>query len=267
MSRIVHEWSRNCCLPYVIPAWDLIEEVNSKAFSYTHGLRLPHSQLLHDKEQFALWINSFEGPKVLKTCYGLSGQGHFHLFTNTAKELAQACSFTAIEWQKNRPVLAEPWVKRIVDFSTQWRIFPRSTPEYLGSTLCENDSFGRYRATLVAHEQTLFGAYLPFLKQHKAKVMPLLAELTGRGFFGHIGIDAMVFQIDNALTLQPVVEINARKTMGWVALEIARRHFPGRNLRIMLGRSDSTNSLLPHSLEQKKSPHLHFPKQLFLEVL
>ncbi len=267
-SRIVENWAKSAGLSYAMPPWELTREVNSKAFSFLHGTRLPYSQLLEDKEQLCQWIKSFDGPKVLKTCYGLSGRGHFHITLHNEKELAQACSFATLEWENKRPVLAEPWVKRVLDFSTQWHISTEGEIQYLGATLCENDSFGRYRATQVGPEPLVFGEHQFSLEQHKKKAGEVLASIAQRGFFGHAGIDAMIYEHAGDLALQPIVEINARKTMGYVALEIGRLHFHGRRLRMALTNADaSSSSLLPLTLEQKNAPPLHFPKQLTLQMV
>lgn len=259
MSRIVGDWANSSGNFYAMPSWELIREVNSKAFSFLRGARLAHATLLYDKDNLRAWMNSFEGAKVLKTCYGLSGRGHFHISSKEDHE--RAYTFASLEWLQERPILAEPWVKRVLDFSTQWQIFSNDKIEYLGATICENDNFGRYCATRIGSEHTLFGDYLPYLDQHKRAALPLLTEIASLGFFGNIGIDAMLY---GDLLLQPIVEINARKTMGWVALEIARRHFPNRNMRISLVKAPSSSSrnLLPHAL----SSSIRFPKNLSLEI-
>lgn len=258
MSRVVESWASSCGLAYAIPSWELVREVNSKAFSYKRCTPLAHSRLLQNEEQLRDWMRSFEGAKVLKTCYGLSGRGHFHISGND-KDPKDAFAFASPEWQHGRPILAEPWVKRLLDFSTQWQIFSKDRIEYLGATICENDNFGRYCATRIGPEHSLFGDYLPHLEQHKRAALPLLTEIASLGFFGNLGIDAMIY---GERHLHPIVEINARKTMGWVALEIARRHFPGRSLRISLAKTQSPSTLLPHSL----SASIRFPKNLSLHL-
>ncbi len=257
-SRSIADWAAEKRLSYPVPSWELIEEVNSKTFSFLCGKKLPHAQLLHQQSELDAWVMSFAGPKVLKTCFGLSGRGHFHL---SAENSAQARAFAAAEWRQGRPVLAEPWVKRLLDFSTQWHV-EKERLDYLGATICENDAFGRYRATQVGDEREIFGSYLHFLDEHKIHAERVLASIAEKGFFGNLGIDAMVYEDLGAPLLQPIVEINARKTMGWVALEIARLHFPAHILRIALKNGDSSScSLLPHAVD-----HHQFSKHLNLEL-
>jgi len=100
-------------------------------------------------------------------------------------------------------------VNREMDFSTQWVI--DKEPIYLGATVMENTKYGMY-------SQTLIGKEIPFLKEHLEMVKQPLKLLCEAGYVGNLGIDAMVY--DN--TLHPIVEINLRKTMGWLALKLER---------------------------------------------
>ena len=52
------------------------------------------------------------------------------------------------------------------------------------------------------------------------------------GYFGNVGIDAMVYRSENGPQLHPIVEINARKTMGFAALELQKRHFPNKTITL-----------------------------------
>jgi hypothetical protein len=74
-----------------------------------------------------------------------------------------------------------------------------------------------------------FRGCFPFLQDHCKKAIPLLGKIAEVGYFGHVGIDAMLYTLPedpHTLHLHPVVEINARKTMGWAALAFQRRYFP-----------------------------------------
>jgi hypothetical protein len=52
----------------------------------------------------------------------------------------------------------------------------------------------------------------------------LEAHLADAGYHGPLGVDAFVYRdVDGALKLRPVVEVNPRFTMGRLALAIARR--------------------------------------------
>ncbi len=211
-SRSIAAWAHTHHLPYAHPPLSVVRAVNSKEFSFTHAPKLPGAALLHTRAEAEAWIASTPGPKVLKTRFGVSGRGHLFL----------PSPHTAAFLDRELPVIAEPWVPRIYDFSTQWVLSPGIT--YLGATLCENDLKGRYRSNTVG------ALSIEHLEAHKAAALPLLQKMLSLGYFGNVGVDAMVYLWENTPRLHPIVEINARKTMGYVALRLQKRHFPNKTI-------------------------------------
>ncbi len=170
--------------------------------------------------------------------------------------------FAEQEFAEGRPLIAEPWVERKLDFSTQWIIDKKI--DFLGATICISDQRGKYNSNRVGDLPFLFGKYFPFLEIHKEKVFPILQKMALLGYFGNVGIDAMIWGNDQ---LHPVVEINARKTMGWVALEISKRRFPKQTIALSYLTKSNLTNLLPDAIVQKDGSLLHFPKKLVVEVL
>jgi hypothetical protein len=225
--------------------------VTSKAFSFTHAPKLEGSALLKTQENLVSWTSHVSGKKVLKSCFGVSGKGHFHLTSLDDPSLA---AFTKREWEKGLPLIAEPWVDRILDFSTQWYLHEDGRKDYLGFTVCENDARGHYLSTLIGmNEPAQFD-------EHLRVVNSVLDMMKQEGYFGHVGFDAMIYGNEQ---LQPIVEINARKTMGWVALAMQKRHFPGISFALRLTKkTQKTGSLLPISVN-----NIFLQKQLFIEFI
>jgi hypothetical protein len=315
-SRMVQKWAKEHNIAYAIPDWDLIRELNSKSFSFEHAPRLPGALLLHKAEEAKHWLKECPGLKVLKTCFGLAGRGHLLIDRDTPME--KIFRFLEQEWDRGYPVIAEPWVERVIDFSTQWEIHsdrripkmiqksvtgPCQSPgieivregdsiaeiqspslttqsrelslrpgdrflnhfryiSFIGSTLCENDERGRYCATRVGDEHFLFGEYLPFLEHQKGVALALLETMAQLGYFGHVGIDAMIYMHPERKTLElhPIVEINARKTMGWVGLIFQRKHFPQH--QIVLNFTGKTEGLLPASIFLPSGKKIRFARNL-----
>lgn len=199
-SKRIEEWTD---LPYEVPP--CLREVASKKFSFTHSPKLPGGKLLHHSQEVEKWIETGSYPKVLKTCYGFSGRGHFVL--NNKDEYSRVKESVFKELEKGHPLIGEPWVKRQMDFSTQW--FLGDEISFLGATILENSESGTYNKTLIGKE-------IPFLEEQKEKAKIILRIMQEMGFRGNVGIDAMVY--DNIL--HPIVEINPRKTMGWLALKL-----------------------------------------------
>src|SRR5690606_20489751 len=114
---------------YTAPPWEVVQEINSKLFSFTHSPKLAFAKLIYNREELLDWVHSTPGPKVLKTLYGTAGRGHLHIKANQ----------TFVKQLYNYPLIGEPWVERVFDFSTQWE-----DGKLLGTTLFENEANGTY---------------------------------------------------------------------------------------------------------------------------
>jgi len=220
-SLAISAWARDNRIPYSYPAWETVRMINSKIFSFSHSPKLPNAALLHSEKEALFWIEKTPGPKVLKTPFGTAGRGHFHI---PGKGLLS--SFLQKEFAKGLPLIGEPWVERVLDFSTQWK-----DGRLLGATRFETTQKGSYRATLAGPQSELFASYEWAIEEHLAAASPLIDKIRDMGFFGHLGIDAYVYLWNGKHLLQPIVEINGRKTMSWVALQIQKEKYPDQCCR------------------------------------
>jgi hypothetical protein len=241
-SKEISKWAKERGMKYPIPPWEVVRKVNSKEYSFNVAPKLAGAQLLHTPEEIAQWISVTPGPKVLKSCFGVSGRGHAHLPCNPKKIEALGL-----------PAIGEPWVERTLDFSTQWNISEEI--EFLGATICVCDQWGKYRENWVGN------LMIPHLDEHKDVALPILEQMKELGFFGNVGIDAFIYDRDK---LHPVVEINARKTMGYVALKFQHRHFPKQTIALKYISKTGTQSLLPQKVVHADGTEIQFQRQLFV---
>ncbi len=246
-SRVIENWASTHKIQYAIPEWNMVKRINSKEFSFRQGVALPHAQLLFCETDFDRWIHSFEGPKILKSCFGVSGRGH-HFFLDKIS----AMPFLEKHWALSNPVIGEPWVERLLDFSSQWLIGEKKRIGYSGSTVCLNDFRGRFVGNIVGDDLEIFGDYIRGVEIHREYVQDTLNTLADMGYYGNVGFDAMFYLWKGEKMLQPIVEINARKTMGWVALKIQERLCPGRKGRLELAKGAHPQNLLPNVLALEK---------------
>lgn len=249
-SQLIAKWADEKGLRYPMPDWEVVKEVNSKRFSFEHSRKLPGAALLFNTSDAEAWLKSFPGPKVLKTCFGVSGKGHLIIDEN--RERTE--KFLQEEWNKDLPVIAEPWVIRDLDFSTQWYIHKDRKIDYLGATICQNDARGKYQSNTVGN------LTISHLEQHKNEVTPILKTMAHKGYFGNVGIDAMVYHSQ----LHPVVEINARKTMGYAALYYQQKHHPSSTVRFSYTRANA--GYLPNFLVLKNNRKVHFSRNLVIDI-
>lgn len=266
-SELIAQWAASQHLHYTMPSRDCVRTVNSKAFSFLHSPRLPQSSLLQNSQEAERWLKETSGKqRVLKSCFGVSGRGHLLIPPDSDPLRKRIDPFLEKEWKCNRPVIAEPWVDRILDFSTQWVITSKKEIEYIGPTLCANDVKGQYRSNTVGDETSLFGSYLPFFHHHKTEVQHVLNKMADSGYFGHVGIDAMVYIHPDRQSahLQPIVEINARKTMGWTALVFQKKHYPDCCIEFQY--CIGQRGILPSCIEISNADRLEFKRNITVEI-
>ena len=260
-SLVKYAQTKNLILPSLDPL--LVKMINRKDFSFRLGKKLPGSNLLWSTQEVEDWMKTISGTKVLKSTLGLAGRGH--AFINDHLD-PRALSFLKRQWELQLPVLAEPWVERILDFSTQWDILPSQEVQYLGSTICQNDQKGMYQKTIILPKDHI-PSYDHFLAEHKEFVFPILQEIAKKGFCGNLGIDAMIYTSKGSVFLHPIVEINGRKTMGFCALILQKTYFPNQALTMHYSNGLDSKSLLPHFLLNEKTPSQFFRKSLLLTFI
>ncbi len=266
---ILSSWGRSSTLEkfckqnlycYNTPSQDIVQTVQSKQFSFLYFPRIPFSSYIQTDQELSTWWDSLEGAKVLKNCYGSSGRGHC-ISQGSNSDYKKALLF----FHKNSSALiAQPWVERVLDFSSQWDIKQNGSYEYLGATICQNSAKGSYLASITGPEKQIFANHLEALEEHFFYAKKAIKLLISHGFFGNVGFDAMIYK-DPATqkhTLLPILEINARKTMGWVCLQLYQKLARERPVAIRyVANAPGLIPLLP-------SHHLGktFPKQLFLDI-
>lgn len=264
-SKIVAAWASALGIANSAPDWDTVKKVNSKQFSFLNSPQLPQAQLLFDRQETDKWLHETAGKKrVLKNCFGLSGRGHLFLPPEVSECEAKTALFLERQWAWRLPVIAEPWVDRVIDLSTQWVISRDKKIDYIGSTRCYNDENGQYRSNIVGDEGLLFGAFAPYLQEHKTASLCILQLMANMGFFGNVGIDAMLYRdFENQdLKLHPIVEINARKTMGWAALMFQKKHHPNECIEMQY--RPNCEGYLPSVVYPQEKKAMKFHRNLLI---
>ncbi|MCK4934239.1 MAG: hypothetical protein KAR79_01505 [Simkaniaceae bacterium] len=246
-SITIKELAQRYNISYAIPEISCLKQACSKEFSFRNCPRLPGSKILSSKADAENLIKTSALPRVLKTFFGFAGRGN---------RIIQAPS--DLKWKMGETYICEPWKKRLLDFSTQWNIHNKIS--FLGTTINHVTDKGFHIGNSVGSLKNLFGPHLPFLKEHKKIANEILCKLKEIGYFGPVGIDAMIYE---GPSLHPILEINPRKTMGLVAL-LLQKHFY-RVPKITLSYAKSAKpGLLPSFLEIEGQKKISFSQQLWM---
>ncbi|MBM3200775.1 MAG: hypothetical protein FJZ56_00010 [Chlamydiae bacterium] len=213
------------------PSIDSILKVSSKLFA--HELSpLPGSFIVKEEKELEHLTDG-----IIKLPHGFSGRGNFPVF---AKNRRKNLKF---------PVLYEPLKKRILDFATHWHILDGNL-QFIGATE------GRYTPTgsYIANIAPLKHCY--FLEKQKEFVWENIQKIIDTKYFGPFSIDAMVYE-DSKEKLQPIIEINPRRTMGsfcWMLKE----KLGVKSIEIRYEKNVGQPGLLPSEK--------NFPKQLIYDI-
>jgi len=263
-TESLNNWTIKNKIPFETPDIHVVKKINRKDFSFSASPQLDGAKILSNREELITWMRSIAGTKVIKTVFGLSGRGHHFLQHEIDK---QAESFLLRQWSKNLPVIGEPWVDRVIDFSTQWEIKKNQEIDYLGSTICCNDDKGRYKQTIVLPCDTIGEDFNDHLAEHKHISKNMIKLIASLGFFGNVGIDGMIYKKNGSLKLHPIVEINGRKTMGFTALALQRKHFRDKKISLQYKNDEIQKNLLPNFGIPRGGNTTHFGKILSLDIL
>lgn len=218
----------------IIMLKDLVDNVPQ-----TVGERYEISSLAQWRE----WMNA-KGPSVLKAPWSSSGRGVKFALMGLDANLEGFVRNTLI---RQGSIIVEPYYRRVADFAMEFVSDSRGSAEYVGLSVFDT-LHGAYTGNLLASEdvkQQRITAYIPkeVLLLTKSMLQSRLGTLCRGTYEGPIGVDMMVVSVDGQYFLHPCVEINLRRTMGHVALGIAKRtHGDFSIMRVAF--ADGTHRLL-----------------------
>ena len=199
------------------PEADDVARVNSKVFSTQLNQRFfPQAKVvvirsLSDLQRFATEISG--RPFLLKDPFGVSGKGHFLVKHEASLSRLMKLFAEQIEAGLELEFVAEAFLEKRSDFSCFCEISPRGEARICGVQRMHNNAFS-YRGSQPADVE--FSGQLQ-RRGYFEMLEPFLNALYEERYWGPVCIDSM--QLADG-TLWPVVEINARESMGIVAKSI-----------------------------------------------
>lgn len=235
----------------VAPPSDVVREVNSRAFRFAiereWNIGLPGEDVASSLDELKSVLECpGNAPRgwLLKANFGMSGREArrgrgTHLDENTRN------------WAQRRlesagAIIFEPIVERVAEAGIQIEIPHSGEPALVGVTPLLVDRSGVYRGSRFACPASETAAWQPAVETG----LRLATRLQQLGYFGPLGIDAMQFRDDaGKIRLRPLQDLNARYTMGRLALGFRRivptewcgswlhfgaKHLSGRTIELWL---------------------------------
>ncbi len=157
---------------------------------------------------------------TLKPRMGTSGRGRVAVRSEADLTTARAAF---ARFRSTGGCLAEPWLHRMRDLSAVLFVSPAREVTLIGSAELLVTASGVYRGhrgQLDARGRMSSG--LPFDEALREAAVALAVNAAREGYTGVCGVDGLVFEHEERSLLRPVVEFNARFTVGFVVAAALR---------------------------------------------
>lgn len=200
-------------IPFQGPSVDVVKKVNSKIYSHEmHEILGIHrySEKVTSIDELRGATSKLSGKKfLLKYPNGVSGKGNLLIQSDAMFERIVRFFETQIKKGKVLELLVEPFLDKMTDFSCQMKISKDGDCTILSVQKMENSNFAYWGSNCADSE--LYASleekgYFLLMKQ-------VSSQLFKDGYFGFVCVDSMMLK---DMTLVPIVEINARKSMGLI---------------------------------------------------
>jgi hypothetical protein len=227
----------------VLPSMHSVRTANSRRWSFAWETKwqigLPHAAACESVDNVQRAIASLPESAagwVVKAEFGMSGRERL-LGRGSPNEAMAA-------WLQRRlrtdgVVFFEPWVNCIAEAGMLFEVPATDPPQLIGVAEMLPSAQGQYAGSVFAGtSQTNWSTAVDV--SHRAAV-----ELQRLGYVGPLGIDAMWYRTaDGELALRPLQDVNARWTMGRLALGW-RRFFPDATLGVWAHLASGGTSVPP----------------------
>jgi hypothetical protein len=185
------------------------------------ALRDPDAAIRGIEEKLAQWPSWTAGRFTLKPRFGTSGRGR--VAGNAGRVAEVSGGFARLA--ESGGAMLEPWLKRTCDLSAQLWIGSDRQIVLLGTTELLVEGSGLYRGHLGFVDSkgrvTSGNRYDEALREAAVAVAHAAAAA---GYHGPCGVDAFAFELEpGRIELRPIVEFNARFTLGIIAIGLLRR--------------------------------------------
>ncbi len=208
------EMSRSLNICHALPQLEHVKTVNSKIYSNSLKKKLDLNaggEAVYDSEQLVRKGLELlkDGAFLMKDEYGVSGKGNILVTSATILLKLAGYMKKQEDHQKHVRLLLEPFLDKQEDFSCNLILDTDGKIRISSMQKIVNNRFNYAGTCCISGD-----LYRILEEKGYFKTMVEIAEeLYKDGYFGEIGIDSMILKDGNIV---PLVEINARKTMGMV---------------------------------------------------
>jgi len=162
-------------------------------------------------------------PMLAKSPHSSSGRGLLWLSPNPLGRSEQQIISGMLKKQES--VSLEKALKKQLDFSIHYNIEDKQTVTFYGYSVFEANKKGAYRHSFLLSQEKHKEKITNYVKEEllekiKESIRCFLLEYYAPYYKGMIGIDMLIYQEGDKYLLNPCIEINMRKTMGYLSLRL-----------------------------------------------
>jgi hypothetical protein len=199
------------------------------------------------------------GGWLLKSPYSSSGRGL--LWLSPGKLPQSERQIISGMLKKQSQVSLEKALDKRLDFSMHFEITREKETRFIGYSIFQTNAKGAYESSLLANQDILEKQITDLInKQLLQKVREtltgILQEMYAPYYTGNLGVDMLAYFSDDQFRLHPCVEINMRKSMGYLAIRLFENHIcPASQGRFFVEYHKISQSLNEkHAALQKQYP-------------
>ncbi|MDR2804314.1 MAG: hypothetical protein LBB85_01520 [Dysgonamonadaceae bacterium] len=131
--------------------------------------------------------------------------------------------------KKQSQVSIEKVLDKEMDFSMHFTIDSEQAVRFAGYSVFQTTEKGAYKNSCIAAQEVVEKQINSFvdkelLLQVKNRLLNILQSVYAPHYTGNIGVDLLVYRTNQAYRLHPCVEINMRKSMGYLAICLQQQY-------------------------------------------
>ncbi|GHT09660.1 hypothetical protein FACS189426_08620 [Bacteroidia bacterium] len=180
-------------------------------------------QFFSDMDEIEKCLMQSQEKQLLKSPYSSSGRGLVWL---PPGELARSeRQIISGMLKKQSRVSIEKALDKQLDFSMHFENTPEGETKFIGYSIFQTNAKGAYEKSFLANQNALEKQISAFIDKDLLRIVQntinkILNDLYSTNYTGNIGVDMLVYLSGGQYKLNPCVEINMRKSMGYLAVRL-----------------------------------------------
>jgi hypothetical protein len=180
-------------------------------------------QFFSKVDEIENYLMQSQEKQLLKSPYSSSGRGLVWL---PPGELARSeRQIISGMLKKQSRVSIEKALDKQLDFSMHFEIRSEGNTQFIGYSVFQTNAKGAYEKSLLANQNTLEKQITAFIDKDlllivQHTISSIINNLYSTDYLGNIGVDMLVYLSEGQYKLHPCVEINMRKSMGYLAVRL-----------------------------------------------